>query len=399
MHGKRAPRLAFYSHDTMGLGHIRRNMLLANAVLKTAPQTEVLLINGVREAGSFYLPKGADIVTLPTYLKNADGNYLPRSLGNDVKRLTALRSGIIYAAIENFAPDIVIIDNVPNGAMSELEQVLPMLAANQVETVLGLRDIIDEPEAVKRQWEKLNNFATVRDYFTAVWVYGDPAFYNLFDACEFGKNIRQKTTFIGYLDARLRPRKALKPEEIIPGIHQPYTLCVVGGGQDGYQLAATFASATFPEDTMGVLITGSMMAPTEYNALKALAHSRKDLLIARFVAEPLELLRQAQSVVAMGGYNTVTEILSFHKRALIVPRVTPRQEQWIRASLLAERQLIACIHPAQLTVPLLNQWLKSASPPPDPRDVLNFGGLDSFVRNIKHLFSQRGITINYPTGN
>ncbi len=47
----------------MSEGYIR----LANTVLKAISQAEVLLINGVREAGSFYLPPGADIVTLPTY--------------------------------------------------------------------------------------------------------------------------------------------------------------------------------------------------------------------------------------------------------------------------------------------------------------------------------------------
>ena len=44
-----------------------------------------------------------------------------------------------------------------------------------------------------------------------------------------------------------------------------------------------------------------------------------------------ELIAGAKAVVAMGGYNTYCEILSFDKPALIVPRVEPRQEQLIRA--------------------------------------------------------------------
>jgi predicted glycosyltransferase len=35
--------------------------------------------------------------------------------------------------------------------------------------------------------------------------------------------------------------------------------------------------------------------------------------------------------VAMGGYNTFCEILSFDKKAIIVPRTKPRLEQFIRA--------------------------------------------------------------------
>ena len=44
-----------------------------------------------------------------------------------------------------------------------------------------------------------------------------------------------------------------------------------------------------------------------------------------------ELIAGAKAVVAMGGYNTFCEILSFDKRALIVPRTQPRMEQFIRA--------------------------------------------------------------------
>ena len=81
---REVPRIAFYSHDTMGLGHIRRNMLLAQSVLKAYPNAEVLLLSGVRESGAYKLPKGADSVTIPTYFKTPQGNYIPRSLGNEI---------------------------------------------------------------------------------------------------------------------------------------------------------------------------------------------------------------------------------------------------------------------------------------------------------------------------
>ena len=48
-------------------------------------------------------------------------------------------------------------------------------------------------------------------------------------------------------------------------------------------------------------------------------------------------------VVAMGGYNTFCEILSFDKRALIVPRTAPRLEQFIRARRAAELGLLTML--------------------------------------------------------
>ena len=42
----------------------------------------------------------------------------------------------------------------------------------------------------------------------------------------------------------------------------------------------------------------------------------------------------------MGGYNTFCEVLSFDKRALIVPRTKPRLEQFIRAERAQELGLV-----------------------------------------------------------
>jgi predicted glycosyltransferase len=55
------------------------------------------------------------------------------------------------------------------------------------------------------------------------------------------------------------------------------------------------------------------------------------------------LIQQADGIVAMGGYNTFCEILSFDKPALIVPRSVPRREQLIRAQRAGELGLIKCL--------------------------------------------------------
>jgi predicted glycosyltransferase len=65
------------------------------------------------------------------------------------------------------------------------------------------------------------------------------------------------------------------------------------------------------------------------------------------------LIERAGAVVAMGGYNTTTELLAARKPALIVPRVEPRTEQLIRAERLASLGLVEMIHPRDLTPPLM----------------------------------------------
>ncbi|MDZ7622280.1 MAG: hypothetical protein U5O69_07880 [Candidatus Competibacteraceae bacterium] len=123
----RTVRIALYSHDTMGLGHVRRNLLLAQALADSSLQANTLIIAGVREAGAFAMPQGGDCLTLPAYRKDHNGEYAPRSLAMETTSLAILRSQVIGAALKNFAPDLFIVDNVPRGALQELTPVLDTL--------------------------------------------------------------------------------------------------------------------------------------------------------------------------------------------------------------------------------------------------------------------------------
>jgi predicted glycosyltransferase len=51
----------------------------------------------------------------------------------------------------------------------------------------------------------------------------------------------------------------------------------------------------------------------------------------------------------MAGYNSVCEVMSFRKKALVIPRAGPSSEQRIRSRLFAERGLIHMLDPDDLT--------------------------------------------------
>ena len=55
------------------------------------------------------------------------------------------------------------------------------------------------------------------------------------------------------------------------------------------------------------------------------------------------------AVLCMGGYNTTCEVLGLAVPAVIVPRMTPRLEQLMRARRLADRGLVHWLHPEGLT--------------------------------------------------
>lgn len=59
----RRPRVALYGHDTLGLGHVRRNLALAAAISESPCEPDVLVISGVAEAGRFPRIPRVDLLT------------------------------------------------------------------------------------------------------------------------------------------------------------------------------------------------------------------------------------------------------------------------------------------------------------------------------------------------
>src|SRR5262249_20455054 len=104
------------------------------------------------------------------------------------------------------------------------------------------------------------------------------------------------------------------------------------------------------------------------------------------------LVARAAGVVAMGGYNTFCEILSFDKPALILPRTAPRLEQYIRARRAAELGLVTMLadeqacDPAQMAAALLQ--LRQQAP---PSSVVIPGLLDGMasVNRLAHKWLAR----------
>lgn len=374
------PRIVLYSHDTLGFGHLRRNLMIASALRESPMRPDILMIVGMREAGAFELPEGVDCLSLPAYAKGGDGAYRPRDLGRELAPLTALRARTIEAAATAFDPDLMIVDNVPRGALRELDPTLKSLSRRgRTRLVLGLRDVIDRPETVRRQWLQQRNFEAVREHYSDIWIYGDPAIYDIVEDCGLAGDFAGRARHVGYLDhsARLSsPFAGPDRDAVLQGDARPYVLCAVGGGRDGAALCEAFAAAPLPQGHRGILVTGSQMPAAARKRVAALTAGRSDITLVDFIREPIALMQGAARVISMGGYNTVCEVLSLGCPALIIPRARPRAEQVMRAERLAARGLIGMLHPDELTPAALGAWMAGPAPRPgDARQALDLGGL------------------------
>lgn len=388
------PRVALYSHDAMGLGHMRRNLLLANTLRRFPVRADVLLISGAQEMNAFSTPPGVDCVTLPGFSKTLRKMYVPRRLHMDRDVLSHMRARLIQTALEEFEPDLLIVDRHPRGLLNELDSTLEALTARRrrPRIVLGLRDVLDDPEVVRREWIEEGAEDAVRTYYDTIWIYGDPAVYNQLDEYDFAPDVAARVRFSGYLDPRLRytPRTRSADEGaggLPPDV--PVVLCQMGGGQDGARVAETFAQTTMPDDAIGVIVTGPFMPADARDRIRRIAGNHPQIRVLDFVRDPERLLNRARHVVTMGGYNSVCEVLASEKRALIVPRIAPRTEQLIRARRLHTLGLAEMLHPSQLTPDALGEWL--ATGPADAaavtRQRIDFNGLERLPRMITETMS------------
>lgn len=381
-------KIAFYSHDAMGLGHLRRNLLLAEALTRSTFPSRVLLTAGAPELHSFPIPAGIDCVTLPALRKDENGSYVPRNDTIPLAEMLTLRSEILRTTLETFDPDVLVVDKHPRGILGELDASLERLTSRGTRLVLGLRDVLDAPETVRREWARESCHASIRRHFDEVWVYGDPGVYDMRLEYTLPADIAARVTFLGYLNPRLR--MAREEWDALPaqdGLPDSFALCLVGGGQDGAALAGTFADA-LPSGRNGVIVTGPFMPLEAREDLKARARANRRIQVREFDTHPGALIARADRVVSMGGYNTVCEVLAAGKPLLVVPRVHPRVEQWIRAERMVARGLLASMHPARVNPESIRTWLQSPSPPPAvPANRFDFGGLTRLPEVLRNLMA------------
>lgn len=364
--GVARPRIALYSHDTQGLGHIRRNLLIARALCLREANPIILMLSGVQEAAAFSMPRGVDCVTLPGLGKSNDGVYYPRSLGVSMDELIRIRSQTLAAALSSFRPDLLIVDKVPLGIFDELAESLKQLQmAGETRLVLGLREILDDPDTVQKEWLRGGYEGSIRNYYDRIWVYGDPEVYDPVKEYAFADDIAKRVRYTGYLNpldveqSRNIDGENGAGERIDLDLDcDRLALCVVGGGRDGVPLAEAFMRAELPPAMGGLLVTGPLMCAKSREMLKQLASTRSDRRVLEFVTDPIPFMRRADCVIAMGGYNTICEAVCLNKPTLIVPRVRPRTEQLIRAERFRARGLVDIVHPDDLTPQALSAWLR-----------------------------------------
>jgi predicted glycosyltransferase len=278
-------------------------------------------------------------------VKIANEHYQPHSPGMTIEDLMKIRSAIIAETAKVFEPDIFLVDKEPLGLRGEVRDTLLLLKERGTHLVLGLRDVMDEPSLLAPEWERKNAAGALRDLYDEIWVYGLPQICEPLAGIDLPKSVRRKILYTGYLKRNL-PKLHVPPTPLLK-ITDPFILVTTGGGGDG-EAVIDWVLQAYENDRRlpypALLVLGPFMQ-SERQAEFIIRASRLKMVEAiTFDAQLEHLMARSVGVVAMGGYNTFCEILSFDKPALILPRTRPRMEQFIRAERARELGLVRVLH-------------------------------------------------------
>ena len=350
--------ILMYSHDTYGLGHIRRTMAIAGHL--RASDVNVLILTGSPIAGRFSLPENVDFVRIPGMIKQTNDEYRSLSIRIDPEHALNIRKSIIAATTRTFRPDLFIVDKEPLGLKKEVLPTLQWLKTHvpQTRTILGLRDIMDDRETVRADWHHKDVYRYLEELYSEIWVYGRQEIYDAVEEYGLPPSIRDRVYFTGYLPRRVvSDRAAAKTRKKFCVRHGERMIVVTaGGGGDGYAMMETYLALYEKKAMAGirsVLITGPFM-PRQQRRLLARRARPFRIKVLPFYPRMEEVFAAADMVVSMGGYNTVCEILSQKTPSLIIPRETPRREQLLRAAAFGRQGLVDFLPWPELSVDTLH---------------------------------------------
>lgn len=350
---RKSKRLLFYSHGTIGLGHLRRTLLICEGLRAKFQDLSCLMVTGSAMAHGFRVSHGIDYVKLPSLTKLDNELYESRSLALTFQEIWKLREQIILQTTVHYQPDFFFVDNVPLGTGGEIRRTLSYIRDYLPNTrvFLILRDILDSSNYIVPRWQELSMFKMIDHFYDRIFICGLPLVFDPIAEYQFPESIVAKTSFCGYIARPFDKEAARRIRQQFCRNGEKLIVVTVGGGSDGAHVVEHFLRA-FPKvcretSVVSAVLLGPEMDPNIVRRLES-GRNGNPVTFMDFQEDAVAYLAAADLVVSMAGYNTTSEILCLGKKAIVIPRVWPRKEQLIRSQRLQELGLLQMIHPDNL---------------------------------------------------
>jgi predicted glycosyltransferase len=324
-----APKILFYSHDTYGLGNIRRTLLLSQTLAEEYPQAAMLVVTGSPMIHAFRIPANLDYIKLPCLDRTHADCYEPKFLVAQSAEIDRIRRAILVETVVGFEPDLMIVDKRPGGVAGELLDALRALRRLPTRTrvVLGMRDILDEPGRTRSSLKRTRDMATIARYYDEVWIYGEHAIFDPIVEYAFRDDVARKTCFCGYLR---RPSP-------VPTVHDgpPHALVTTGGGADGAPLITSYLEG------LSTLPRGIQLRTTVVFGPQADEESRRTIL------------RRFGSLADVEFLDFEPDLAARYQKADVIVSPRPSSAQGIREGGICEITMPSNCDDAIVTVTVL----------------------------------------------
>lgn len=342
-------KLLVYSQDGLGLGHQRRTSRIVNELLRMAPYFSVLTLCD-SPLGQFFLgPPNHRYIKIPTIVKTGDGVWkttdkysLDKVIGTRQKRM--------MDALETFAPDVFLIDHMPQGAFGELLPIVEKAKKIGCKLVLGLRDILDKPEIIIDRWQREGAYSILEEFYDHVLIYGQCEIFDTKGIYRIPSTIPH--TYCGYVGPSRHNGVNADIQETIVDNEDPeckQILVSFGGGADGRGLAEKIMLALL-EVSQHLAIT-SLIIAGPFNSLinrNSTGNGPPNIKTISKTDNMLKYMLEADGIISMAGYNTISEILFSRTNALVIPRQGPSREQQMRVNIFQKMGLLDFTSPHEI---------------------------------------------------
>jgi predicted glycosyltransferase len=390
-------KIFIYAHDAYGIGNTRRMTAVACHLVRALPDANVLLASGSPVLQGFRLPDRVDYIKLPSVARTEREQYETRYLTTEIADTIRLRSALLRAAVTDFAPDVVLVDKKPFGIMGELKAALEWLKSRRpwTRTVLVLRDILDEPARTVPQLIASDFERDVNLHFDRVAILGTPGIFDAAREYAWSEATASKAVYCGYLET---PAGRQSPQQVRAECSaragEPLVVVSAGGGEDGAgiltatleALAILGAERRATPPVRALVVTGPHAPAAIVSQLRDRAQHIGGVTVREFTDDMASYVEAADATVSMCGYNTACDILSRGRGAVVVPRVHPVREQWIRAQRLAQQGLVRVIHPDRATPAALASAIAQAlEQPRRGRAPVDLRGLPRLTECLEQL--------------
>ncbi len=330
----------------LGIGHLQRAATLARAMDATG--LRVTLASGGMPLADLDAG-GAEVVQLPA-LRSRDESFSElvdekgRPLDEAWKAARRDRLRALYSARR---PKVLLIELFPFGRRQLRFELLPLIETARNDAprpwiVSSLRDILNAPSsAEKSAWI----LGTARELFDLILVHGDPEIVALEESFPPAAEIADKLRYTGYVTA-----EAPVGDAGASGAADE-VLVSTGGGAVAAPLieAALEARPLTPlADAPWRLLIGHNLPEAEFRRFAAAAPP--GVRVERARPDFRRLLAGARLSISQAGYNTVMEVLTARRPAIVVPFAAGGEtEQTERARRFAGHGLLTWVDAGSLT--------------------------------------------------